>query len=253
VVNYDIPYDTEAYVHRIGRTGRAGRKGEAILFVSPREKRLLRAIEVATRQPIAPMQIPSHADVADRRIARFKQTISDTVEAEELGFYEDLIGSYQREHNIGLGEIAAALAFLLQRAKPLVPEEAQVPSPRQAVARSTGAGQRGRSQQEAGMVHYRIEVGRTHGVQPKHIVGAIANEAGLESQYIGQITLFDAYSLVDLPEGMPKEIFRHLRTVWVCGRQLRISLADGPPPREAPTKPQRPKAAAKTKRKTARA
>jgi ATP-dependent RNA helicase DeaD len=253
VLNYDIPYDTEAYVHRIGRTGRAGRKGEAILFVSPRERRMLRAIEVATRQPIAPMQMPSHADIADRRINRFKQMITDTIEAQELGFFEELIGSYQQEQDIGLGEIAAALAYQLQRERPLVPEQRAAPKHREVAAETEpaapGPRRRPKAQQDEGMVSYRIEVGREHGVQPKNIVGAIANEAGLESQYIGQIKLFDSYSLVDLPEGMPKEVFRHLQTVWVCGRQLRMSLAGGPPQPERSRKPRPANAAAKPKRK----
>ncbi|HHM05850.1 MAG TPA: DEAD/DEAH box helicase [Gammaproteobacteria bacterium] len=125
VVNYDIPYDTEAYVHRIGRTGRAGRQGKAILFVAPREKRMLRAIERATRQPINPMQLPTRQDVADRRIAQFKQLINDTLKAQELGFFQDVIEEYQREHQVSLNDIAAALAYLHQRERPLnVPERA---------------------------------------------------------------------------------------------------------------------------------
>jgi len=205
------------------------------------------------------MQMPSHADIADRRIARFKRLITDTIEAQDLGFFEELIGSYQQEHDIGLGEIAAALAYQVQRERPLVPEER--PAPKRPEHPSTGAAaseaqpafprphRRPKAEQEEGMVHYRIEVGREHGVQPKNIVGAIANEAGLESQYIGQIKLFDTYSLVDLPEGMPKEVFRHLQKVWVCGRQLRISLADTPPQSERPTRTRPSNADAKARRK----
>jgi len=228
-------------------------EGQAILFVAPRERRMLRAIEGATRQPIAPMQMPSHADIADRRINRFKQMITDTIEAQELGFFEELIGSYQQEQDIGLGEIAAALAYQLQRERPLVPEQRAAPKHREVAAETEpaapGPRRRPKAQQDEGMVSYRIEVGREHGVQPKNIVGAIANEAGLESQYIGQIKLFDSYSLVDLPEGMPKEVFRHLQTVWVCGRQLRMSLAGGPPQPERSRKPRPANAAAKPKRK----
>ena len=121
VVNYDIPNDTESYVHRIGRTGRAGRKGVAILFVSPREKRMLRAIETATRQTITPMQLPSHEDIADHRIAQFKQTISAAIESQELGLFQEVIESYQQEHNADLTEIAAALAYLVQKDRPLTP------------------------------------------------------------------------------------------------------------------------------------
>ena len=228
VVNYDIPYDTEAYVHRIGRTGRAGRKGEAILFVSPRERRMLRSIEHATRQPITEMRLPSREDVTDRRVARFKQSITEALESEELGFFEELIGGYQREHDVGLGEIAGALAFLLQRERPLVPEEkepvARERPPPRPDEREPG---RERSQRDAGMETYRIEVGKAHGVMPKHIVGAIANEAGLESRHIGRIDLNDTHSTVDLPSGMPSEVFAHLKEVWVCGRRLNISRFGG--------------------------
>jgi ATP-dependent RNA helicase DeaD len=126
VINYDIPYDAEAYVHRIGRTGRAGRKGEAILFVSPRERRMLRTIEHATRQPITQLRLPSREDITDRRISRFKNLLSESLEAENLAFFEDIVASYQQEHDVGLSEIAAALAFLVQKERPLVvPEERQ--------------------------------------------------------------------------------------------------------------------------------
>ena len=230
VVNYDIPYDTEAYVHRIGRTGRAGRKGEAILFVSPREKRMLRAIEQATRQKIAPMQLPTRQDVADRRIAQFKQGITDTIEAQDLTVFEDVIEQYQQEHNVSTNEIAAALAYLAQKERPLVINEEAMPTatPPPASRKRRDDRSAGKSTAlQAGMQRYRIEVGRDHGVQPKNIVGAIANEAGLDSQLIGHIKLHDSYSTVDLPEGMPKEVFQHLREVWVCDRKLNISQADG--------------------------
>ncbi len=251
VVNYDIPYDTEAYVHRIGRTGRAGRKGEAILFVAPREKRMLRAIETATRQPITPMQLPSHADIADRRVTQFKQTISEVIESQELGFFEDVIAGYQQEHDIALDKIAAALAFLVQKERPLLPAVQKEPvhseprparedRPEKPRARGERRGFEGERSVEAGMVRYRMEVGRNHGVLPKNIVGAIANEAGMDSQNIGHIKLHDDYSTVDLPAGMPKDIFKHLTKVWVCGHQLRMSVlsGDGQPgeykPRPAP-------------------
>jgi len=123
VINYDIPYDTEAYVHRIGRTGRAGRKGEAILFVAPREQRMLRAIEKATGQKITAMQLPSREAIADRRVMAFKQLISDTLESQDLNYFEELIEGYQVEHNIGLSEVAAALAYLVQRERPLIADK----------------------------------------------------------------------------------------------------------------------------------
>jgi len=223
-------------VHRIGRTGRAGRKGEAILFVAPREKHLLSAIERATGQRIDAMQLPSREDIADRRIGRFKALITETLEAQDLDFFEELVEAYQSEHDVGLSEIAAALAYLLQRERPLVveagaaPEESEAPPPadrrRAGRAEPTGKPPRERRPEpDVPMERYRIEVGREHGVQPKNIVGAIANEAGLESRYIGRIEIHDTYTLLDLPEGMPKDVYKHLRNVWVCGRKLDIKRA----------------------------
>jgi ATP-dependent RNA helicase DeaD len=260
VINYDIPNDTEAYVHRIGRTGRAGRKGDAILFVSPREKRMLYAIEKATRQPITQMQLPSHKEVTGRRVERFQQTITDAINSQDLNFFEELIADYQEKHNIELSQIAAALAYLNQQDRPLQVKEQSKPAKdareqqrtsrpsqdrhtpdrtRQDTAKqdkpfSEDRPKRARTPQpdskpEDGMVRYRIEVGKDHNVEPKNIVGAIANEAGLDSQYIGRINSYDNYSTVDLPDGMPKDVFKHLKRVWVCGRQLNITL-DGPTP-----------------------
>ncbi len=248
VINYDIPYDTEAYVHRIGRTGRAGRKGEAILFVAPREKRMLAAIEKATRQPITPMQLPSRADIAGRRTEQFRQLITDTIESQELGFFEEVIEGYQSEHNIGLAEIAAALAYLVQRERPLQAEPEPKPSVRE--GRPEGGRDKRREprsfesagEPEPGMQRYRLEVGRESGVQPKNIVGAIANEAGLESRYIGHIKLYDHYSTVDLPEGMPEEALVKLQQAWICGRQMRLHLLGEAPPRagKRPARSSRP-------------
>jgi ATP-dependent RNA helicase DeaD len=228
VVNYDIPYDTETYIHRIGRTGRAGRKGNAILFISPRERRMLRTIERATRQPIEAMQLPSSEDISGRRITQFKKTVTDTIEAEDLFFFEELITRYQQEQDLSLSEIAAALAFLVQKERPLSPQElATISETKGGKDRNSDrrVERRGSSDNypELPMQQFRIEVGRDHGAQPKHIVGAIANEAGLESRYIRQIQIFDAFSVVTLPEGMPKEVFKHLKQVWICGQQLQIS------------------------------
>ncbi|KAI9130343.1 DEAD/DEAH box helicase [Acaryochloris sp. CCMEE 5410] len=224
VINYDIPYDTETYVHRIGRTGRAGRQGDAILFVSSREKRMLRSIEQATRQPIQPMPIPSHADIADRRIVQFKQVITDTIEDQDLGFFEDLISNYQQEQDLSLREIAASLAYLVQKDKPLVPPKEDLSSdPGHAVQTSNWAADLGKPSHQQ-MQLFRIEVGRQHEVKPKNIVGAIANEVNLAPRYIGQIKLFDTFSTVYLPECMPKPIFQHLKQVRVRGQKLNISL-----------------------------
>jgi ATP-dependent RNA helicase DeaD len=250
VLNYDIPYDTEAYVHRIGRTGRAGAKGEAILFVAPRERRMLRTIERATRQPITEMQLPTRKDVANRRIDQFKQKITDTIEAQDLKFFTEVIGQYQQEHNIETQEIAAALTYLLQKERPLVLPKDEKPAAKE--RNRVRADRTPRGEVEA--VRYRIEVGRDHDVQAKNIVGALANEAGIESQYIGHIKFFDSYSTVDLPPGMPKATFEQIRKLRVCGQRLDISLADksstahgthaaqAPARRDKPSKPgKRPK------------
>lgn len=239
VINYDIPYDTEAYVHRIGRTGRAGRKGEAILFVAPREQRMLRAIEKATGQKITAMQLPSREVITDRRVAAFKQLISDTLEAQELNYFEELVEGYQSEHNVGLSEVAAALAYLVQRERPLIADtNKQERTAKQISGRDKDRKAevdrvilqkkpkpaRKNSVTDEAMVRYRIEVGRAHGVQPKNIVGAIANEAGIDSAFIGHIKIYDDYSTVDLPDGMPPDLFKHLKKVWVSNRQLNISV-----------------------------
>lgn len=222
VVNYDIPYDTEAYVHRIGRTGRAGRAGQAILFVAPRERRMLAAIERATRQPITAMSLPSRKDISNRRIDLFKDQIAEAMESQDLEFFEELIDSYQHQHDVGLRRIASTLAYLLQKDKPLQidgaeePEEIDEPVRNETVPAFS----------DDNLARYRIEVGRVHGVEPKHIVGAIANEANIKSRDIGQIKIYNDYCLVDLPRSMPPALFRHLQKVWVCGQQLQISPAD---------------------------
>ncbi len=232
VFNYDIPNDTESYIHRIGRTGRAGSKGEAILFVSPREQRMLRAIEKATRQKISPIQMPSREQLTGHRVDRFKQLISTTLESQELGFFEELIDSYQSEHNIGMSEIAAALAYLAQSERPLQIEERshkrhkseQPHGERKKSAQKQRPKQQPlRREDEIPMDAYRVEVGREHGVEAKNIIGAISNEAGIESKFIGRVKLHDKHSTIELPEGMPKDVYRHLKRVWVCGHQLKIS------------------------------
>jgi ATP-dependent RNA helicase DeaD len=235
VLNYDIPVDTESYVHRIGRTGRAGRSGEAILFVSPRERHVLHAIERATRKPLELMELPSTEDINNRRVAQFKQRITDTLALEDgLTLYRQLIESYEREHDIPALEIAAALARQLQGDEPLLLKDVPVPKVTAATTskrgikepRVTSEKPRRERQTPGDMRRYRLAVGRSHGVQVRNLVGAIANEAGLDSQYIGQIAIHDDYSLVDLPTGMPKQIFQALSKAWVAGRQLKLELAD---------------------------
>jgi ATP-dependent RNA helicase DeaD len=234
VVNYDIPYDTEAYIHRIGRTGRAGRQGDAILFVAPRERRMLNAIEKATRQKIEPLELPSTEMVNNKRIADFKQSISDTLAAGELDFMQSLLEQYQQEHDVPALEIAAALAKLSigDRQLLLKPEKERPARPKAEPKQRTERGEpRQRKSQTGpakGMERFRIEVGYQHDIKPGNIVGAIANEAGLDAQHIGHIDIHTEFSLVDLPIGMPKEVFQDLRKVWVCGQRLNISRLEQP-------------------------
>ena len=366
VVNYDVPYDSESYIHRIGRTGRAGRSGEAILFIAPRERNMLRIIERATRQQIAQMNLPSVAAVNEQRVAKFKQRIADALAGGEAQAFRGLVEEFQAEHNVSPLDIASALASLLQGDTPLLlPEKPEQnsnhwsnddprgrgrrdgfaqdrgrddgqhrggrdsrrpshvraesgagdrdnrrPPTARADARDAGreagqqshpdsesgqqpndgfgdrsrdeasaqgrdagegersdAGQHGqggegerggadqqgqesfgeRSRGEGGARNgrrrgkdgddvrfetFRLEVGHAHGVKPGNIVGAIANEAGLEGRHIGHVDIRDDHTFIDLPEGMPRDIFRSLQKVRVVGQELRISKVDGKPPRQ---------------------
>ncbi|MDD5410535.1 MAG: DEAD/DEAH box helicase [Methylobacter sp.] len=244
VVNYDIPYDTESYVHRIGRTGRAGRTGDAILFIAPRERKLLGNIEKATKQKVEEMGLPSTEVINNKRISRFKQNITDTLAAEELSFFSQLLEQYQQEHNVTALEIAAALAKLVQGDTPLLmqnlPKKSHDtredrPSRDDRPSRSDRSDrpQRERKPKRAfgggadiEMEMYRIEVGHNHGVKPGNIVGAIANETGIDGDHIARIRIQDDYSTVELPAGIPKELFQELKKVRVAGQQLNISKMD---------------------------
>jgi ATP-dependent RNA helicase DeaD len=348
VVNYDVPYDSESYIHRIGRTGRAGRSGEAILFIAPRERNMLRIIERATRQQIAQMNLPSVAAVNEQRVARFKQRIAETLADGETAAFRSIVEEFQAENDVPPIEIAAALASLLQGATPLLlPEKPEVERSGYESARrdirgaeagaarfdrghrgdrkpraergarsdndargargdsgtrgarndidargvrsdgearvapsdndtpgarsdSEARGARGDNDARGGARNdsdargarndsdtrdsgppparrrrddssdnndvvfetFRLEVGHAHGVKPGNIVGAIANEAGLEGRHIGHVDIRDDHSFVDLPEGMPKDIFRNLKKVRVVGQELRISRVDSKPPRQ---------------------
>jgi ATP-dependent RNA helicase DeaD len=267
VINYDIPVDTEAYVHRVGRTGRAGRTGDAILFVSPREKRMLFAIEKATRQPIERMELPSTKVINDKRIERFKQSITDTLEQlaqkpERLDIFADLIAQYQHETGADLEKIAAALAIQAQDGKDLLLKEKpsqELPSferdahreraPREKerwdkdkrdkayAAKKPDRAEESRPERLSRehrapksvpeeMERYRINVGHVNDIKPGNIVGAIANEADLDSQYIGHIKIHDDYSTVDLPKGMPKETLEILSKTRVAGRPMNLRRMD---------------------------
>jgi ATP-dependent RNA helicase DeaD len=333
VVNYDVPYDTESYVHRIGRTGRAGRKGEAILFIAPRERNMLRAIERATRQVIEPMNLPTVDAVNTLRIAKFKQRVTETIASGEAAVFRPVLEQLEAQTGLPLIDIAAALASLAQGTTPLLlagkpgrdsdepmrnaapheprdarprasdrpsglertgasrgarppergpasertmpphramspecaapperampperaapPERAMpperaapserspsferfsAPDPSEVAAPRGDVAARKPRPKSAGstMETFRIEVGSTHGIKPSNVVGAIANEAGIEGVHIGRVDIREDFSFVDLPEGMPKQIFKLLQKVLVAGRELRISKVSEKPPK----------------------
>ncbi len=217
VFNFDPPNDPESYVHRIGRTGRAGRKGEAILFLTPRERRALKGIERVTRQPIEPMAVPDAAAVNARRAERFKDRVREALNQKAGAAYRELVESLVRETEVDPLQLAAALAHLAQGETPLFVEDL----PRQTHSRESNPAPRpGRG--EMAMTRYRLAVGRRHGVRPGNIVGAIANEARLQSRHIGRIEIHEDHSLVDLPRGMPREVLETLRRARVAGQRLEI-------------------------------
>ncbi|MDB2387258.1 DEAD/DEAH box helicase [Shewanella sp.] len=253
VVNYDIPYDTEAYVHRIGRTGRAGRTGMAILFVTHREMRMLRTIERATKSRISPMDIPSPETVTERRLSRLGEQIGEVIAKDSLDFMKGAVAKLCQELEVDTDVLAAALLQQVQKDRPL-----QLPSmnERQRDSRddrnsrdrndrnSRDRGDRPRRESrptpanigsadslkdnpDVKMCRYIIDVGRDNGVGVGNIVGAVANEANIDSRYIGQIQLFDQVTAIDLPDGMPKDVLTHLKKVRVCGRPLNIREAAG--------------------------
>lgn len=284
VINYDMPHDTESYVHRIGRTGRAGRKGTAILFVPPRGERMLHSIERATGQKIERLKLPTPQDITDTRIARFKTMVVDTIKSTKLEFFEKLAQDLAKENELSATQVAGALAYLVQRERPLIEDRKHIPdaaprnsqnnherrsrqtdrrnprenrntkrqdqrptrehhNPRQSDSRSPRENRptprqdrdsnnhdhrkdprlRAESKdQSLPMTAYRLEVGSKHGAEAKNIVGALINEAGLEGHYVQDLQIHDDHSTVKLPEGMPKDIHKHLFKVWVAGQQLQL-------------------------------
>ncbi|GGC86556.1 ATP-dependent RNA helicase DeaD [Tersicoccus solisilvae] len=227
VINYDIPHDTESYVHRIGRTGRAGRAGDAILFMTPREKYLLRSIERATRQPVEQMTLPSVDAVNSTRIGRFAEQITQTRQAEDLSVFRDLVEEYVREQDVDAVEVAAALAVMAQGGRPLLMEE---PPPLPAKG-PRGGKDRGRTSGRgpgAGKATYRIAVGRRQRVMPGSIVGAIANEGGIDSSDIGGIDIRSDHSLVELPAELPEQTLRALSRTRIGGQLIELELDRGP-------------------------
>lgn len=266
VINYDLPHDNETYVHRIGRTGRAGRSGVTILFVTPKESRLVGSIERHTRQRIEKVAVPNDYTIQIIRQQRFMTNITNRLTHEHLPSYKRIVEEYIKENNIDPIEVAAALALLVHNDSPWKKESAPIKSPRgdreNSFDHSSERNVRGRKDKkpfadrkygeersgfgsdrkrfgsekrgvdmntkqfsdEITQDLFRIDVGRVHGVKPGNIVGAIANEAGLQSRQITGLKIHDDHSTVRLPKGMPKEVMKDLTKAWVCGRQLNLTL-----------------------------
>jgi ATP-dependent RNA helicase DeaD len=245
VVNYDIPTDTESYVHRIGRTGRAGRSGDAISFVTPRERYLLKHIERATRQPLQQMQLPTVEDVNTTRLSRFDDAITEALsQHSRIEAFRDIIGHYVREYDVPEVDVAAALAVVAQGETPLLldPAADDLRPPRDdRPARDRGdraPGGRGprerrpRRQSDVPMATYRIAVGKRHRVEPRQIVGALANEGGLSREDFGHIDIRGDHSLVELPADLPGDAWDRLRGTRISGKLIELARDAGGPPRD---------------------
>lgn len=252
VINYDMAHDCETYVHRIGRTGRAGRSGVAILFVTPRESRMITTLERHTRQRIEKSTTPTDYMIQTARQQRFMANITMRLEHDNLPSYRRIIEEYMSHHDVSAIDVAATLALLLNQDKPWDQKfvghvstspvkEARVrsntdsrPSSRpnfdrransDASKSSYSESRSGRddSSMASAQELFRLDVGRVHGVKPGNIVGAIANEAGLQSRFITGLKINDDHSTVRLPKGMSKEAILGLNKAWVCGRQLNLT------------------------------
>jgi len=245
VVNYDIPFDGEAYVHRIGRTGRAGRSGDAILFLTPRERRFLGGLERTVGQPIELMEVPANATINQHRLDRLRERLTQGLEGqgrseEELALLAEIVQRVCQEKGCSGEQLAVAALALSLGSKPLLQQGEErwtAPRPSSRDGSRDGGHERGDRDggarrvlpdrqdgpPEAHMERFRIEVGWRDRVKPGNIVGAIANEAGITGRSIGRIRIFDDHSTVDLPKGMPEEVFSDLRRLKVMNRELQIS------------------------------
>ena len=246
VFNFDVPQDSESYVHRIGRTGRAGRKGEAIILLSNSQRYKLKQIERLTKQSIEVVNAPTADDINASRIEQFKKKITEVADSKSLELFTKILTEYATESGKSMEVIAAALAEITQNGRPFLvqdrPGRNRPDSRGDRFERDNRDGgdrfnndRRDRDERprqprrsgrvEAGMDRYRIEVGREDGVMPGNIVGAVANEAGIEGEFIGPINIYDNYSTIDLPEGMPREVHDVLQVVRVAGKPLRLRKA----------------------------
>ena len=266
VVNYDIPYDTESYVHRIGRTGRAGRSGNAILFITPREKKMLKIIEKATRQPIETMELPTAKIISAKRVAAFKDKIKSVITTGELDKFKELVESMVSEsaaegaEPLTAADIAAAVIKIWQKKQPLFPELKPLDAPRERRERNDNFGldreeksrlrkerNEGANGVEEGYLRYYLGVGRRDHVTPRDIVGAIAGEGNISSSNIGRIKLFDKFSTVELPETMPQEVLDILADMTIRGNESRFRLMTDEPP-TGPAPGTRPRASREDRR-----
>ena len=250
VINYDIPQDSEAYVHRIGRTGRAGRTGKAILFVKHNERYLLKNIIRHTKSEIAQVELPTAKVVEEKRIAALQAKLSIALENKDITFFNEVATNMAEKLDLPLENLAGALLCLAQQQSPIKVEEVKI-QPRERNERNSrnDRGDRGRRNERGGerserkprernsrdagpMDTYRIEVGREHGVQVKNIVGAIANEADISSKFIGDIRLHDQHSTVQLPQNMPKDVLDHFQKVFICKRPMGMTITQDQGPAE---------------------
>jgi ATP-dependent RNA helicase DeaD len=234
VVNFDVPYDSESYVHRIGRTGRAGRSGEAILFIAPRERNMLRIIERATRQPIDPMALPTVEDVNQRRVARFKARLAEALQSPALEAYRSVVEEFVTETDADIVDVAAALAGLAQGKQSLLldkrKDEPASAAPQRLDASDEPSERKPRRRKrdhDEPQATFRLEVGRRDGVQPANIVGAIAHTADLAGSQINGVDIREDHTLVRLPARLSLPMLSKLRRVRVRGKVLDISRLEG--------------------------
>ncbi|WP_058482210.1 DEAD/DEAH box helicase [Legionella spiritensis] len=246
VINYDVPHDCETYVHRIGRTGRAGRSGITVLFITPRESRILNTIERHTRQRIEKITVPDDHRIHQIRQLRLMASISERLTHQHLPGYQRIIAEFMKNHpESSIADVAAALALMLNQDKPW---QKELPKPPRAEKESrrreskefkSASGRGGESLERGFSKHskvgkkhgrdddsqelYRIDIGRIHGVKPGNIVGAIANEGGLQSRFITRLKIHEDHSTVCLPKDMSREVFQDLNKAWVCGRPLKLT------------------------------
>jgi len=229
VVNYDIPYDVEAYVHRIGRTGRAGREGKALLLITPREKRLLKTIERSTRQEITHRPVPTNEQIGQQRAQQFRQRLVEIIENEPLEEIRQYLGQIRAEAGIDTEDLIAALAFLAQESKPILMDEPEISQRPERGDRADKPERKSRKERQESRANidmeiYRVDAGFGHGASVKDIVGAIANELEIESEYIGEIRLDEDCSYVELPSGMPKELLGLFRNIRIRGQKSNATL-----------------------------